>query len=90
MMKIDINHLEKLSKLRISEEQVKVFEGQFEGIVKMVDSLPPLDIDGSLLDPSNPMVCRKDEVQESFKRDDILKNAPQVKAGCVVVPKIME
>lgn len=89
-MKADIKHLAKLSKLHIDSEQEQKFETQMQSIIEMVEKLPPIEGSGALLDENNPMECRKDEVSCDFKRDDILKNAPQVKAGCVVVPKIIE
>ena len=33
------------------------------------------------------MTLREDVVEPSLPRDEVLKNAPQVAAGCVVVPK---
>ena len=33
------------------------------------------------------MTLREDVVEPSLPRDEVLKNAPQVVAGCVVVPK---
>ncbi len=79
-MKIDVQHLAKLSRLHISEEQVAKFEMQ----------IPELSSEDCLIDPQNPMTCRPDIPQNNYKRDDILKNAPQVQAGCVVVPKVIE
>ena len=89
-MKIDIAHVAKLSKLRFDEQEIQKFETQMQSIVDMVENLPPLDDSGALIDPSNPMVMREDTEVSSFKRDALLKNAPQVQAGCVVVPKIVE
>ena len=42
------------------------------------------------MDPSNPMQLRQDEIRPSLKRDQLLQNAPQTQAGCVVVPKVVE
>ena len=89
-MKIDVQHLAKLSRLHISEEQVAKFEMQMQEILGMVDNLPELSCEDCLIDPQNPMTCRPDIPQNNYKRDDILKNAPQVQAGCVVVPKVIE
>ena len=33
-------------------------------------------------------VFRKDEVVPSYKREDILKNAPEKEAGCIIVPGV--
>ena len=43
------------------------------------------------LDTENPMTLREDvAVQNKFSRDELLKNAPEVQAGCLVVPKTVE
>ena len=43
------------------------------------------------LDPDNPMILRKDvAVQDKFTRQELMQNAPHVKAGCLVVPKTVE
>ena len=36
------------------------------------------------------MQLRQDEIRPSLKRDQLLQNAPQTQAGCVVVPKVVE
>lgn len=87
-MNIDIKYLAKLSRLNIQNEEM--FTSQLEAIVKMVEHLPQIDSNESLVDPTTPMVCREDVVDNKFKRDEILSNAPQVKAGCVVVPRVIE
>ena len=35
-------------------------------------------------------VFREDEIKPSYKRDEILKNAPDKQAGCFAVPRIVE
>jgi len=58
-----------------------------ENIVGMVEKLPDIQ-DEMTLDPDNPMILRKDvAVQDKFTRQELMQNAPQVKAGCLVVPK---
>lgn len=90
-MKIDINHIAKLARLKMDEQQAKKFARQMEGIIDMVDKLPAIEGSATGLDPSNPMKLRADvAVPSQIKREDILSNAPQVEAGCVVVPRIVE
>ena len=38
----------------------------------------------------SPMTLRKDVAENHYRREDILRNAPEVQAGCVVVPKVVE
>lgn len=56
----------------------------------MVENLPEISGDGTLIDPSNPMKMREDVAENNYKRDELMKNAPQTQAGCVVVPRVVE
>jgi aspartyl-tRNA(Asn)/glutamyl-tRNA(Gln) amidotransferase subunit C len=89
-MKIDIKHIAKLSRLRIEDDKLEKFEKDMESIVNMVDRLP--DVEGTLdLNPKDTMTLREDKaVTDKFKREELLKNAPEVQAGCLVVPKTVE
>lgn len=89
-MKIDIKHVAKLSRLRIEDDKLEKFEKDMESIVNMVNKLP--DVDGALdLNPKDIMTLREDKaVTDKFKREELLKNTPEVQAGCLVVPKTVE
>ena len=82
-MEIDIRHIAKLARLHIDEEQLPRFQKEMEGIIQMVNGMKTPD-------PANAMVMREDVVQPSFPRDQLLANAPQTEAGCVVVPRTVE
>lgn len=89
-MNIDIKHIAKLARLRIEDDQLDKFESEMENIVGMVEKLPDIQ-DEMTLDPDNPMILRKDvAVQDKFTRQELMQNAPQVKAACLVVPKTVE
>lgn len=89
-MNIDIKHIAKLARLRIEDDQLDKFESEMQNIVGMVEKLPNIQ-DEMTLDPDNPMILRKDvAVQDKFTRQELMQNAPQVKAGCLVVPKTVE
>lgn len=89
-MSIDIRHIAKLSRLKIEEEKIEKFEKDMEAIINMVDKLPNLD-DELTLDVDNAMTFREDvAVQNKFTRNELLQNAPEVQAGCLVVPKTIE
>ena len=89
-MKIDMKRLAKLSKLKFSPEEEAKFEKEMENIVAMVEKLPDIDASGALIDPDAPMEMRKDVPEKNFTRDELLKNAPEVQAGCIVVPKVVD
>ncbi|HIY08136.1 MAG TPA: Asp-tRNA(Asn)/Glu-tRNA(Gln) amidotransferase subunit GatC [Firmicutes bacterium] len=89
-MEIDIRHIAKLARLHIDEEQLPRFQKEMEGIIQMVNGMKtPAQMD-LRPDPANAMVLREDVVQPSFPRDQLLANAPQTEAGCVVVPRTVE
>mgnify|MGYP001775808647 FL=1 len=87
---IDIMHIAKLARLKIDEEELERYKSEMTDIIKMVEEMP--DIAESLeLDADNAMELRKDSLEEcGISRDEILKNAPKVVAGCVVVPKTVD
>ena len=86
-MELDIKRLAKLAKLKFTPEEEEKYAAKMANIVAMVEKLPDLDASGPLIDPDNPMEFRKDEVEKKYSRDELLANAPEVQAGCVVVPK---
>lgn len=89
-MEIDIKRIAKLARLSIPEEKVEKFQKEMENIINMVEKLPELDTEGALVDPTDTMELRKDEVQPSFPRDEMLKNAPNTAAGCILIPKVVD
>ncbi len=89
-MNIDIKHIAKLSRLRIEDDKLEKFEKDMQSIVNMVEQLPDID-DTLTLDVNNAMKLREDvEVTDKYTREQLMKNAPQVQAGCLVVPKIVD
>ncbi len=89
-MKIDIGHISKLSRLKISDEKAEKFAKDMEDIVLMVENLPEITDETITLDKSNQMQLRKDEVKPSLRREEIVKNAPSTEAGCFVVPRVLD
>lgn len=90
-MSIDVQHLAKLARLRIEDDKLAKFEKDMESIVAMVEQLPDVSGDAWNLDPNHPMKLREDtEGTDKLPRSELLANAPQMQAGCVVVPKTVE
>ena len=89
-MKIDIAHIAKLARLHFEPEQIAKFEKDMESIVAMVDHLPDVS-DTLTVDPNNAKRLREDVAKDhKIKREEMLANAPEVQAGCLVVPKTVE
>lgn len=58
-----------------------------QNIIEMVERLPEMETGDLSPKVEDTMTLREDVVEPSLPRDEVLKNAPQVAAGCVVVPK---
>lgn len=87
-MDIDMMQIAKLCKIKIDDEVAEKIKTNISKILKSVEDLPIFDKNENFFNPNNIMTLRDDDVKnQEFTRDDILKNAPKIKAGCVVVPK---
>lgn len=92
-MDIDVRRLAALAHIQIAEEEVEEFTRYLEGRLKAADTLPALAggadsvaapaASGSAVET---MELRPDAVRPSSAREDILHNAPHVRAGCFAVP----
>ncbi len=89
-MDIDIRHIAKLSRLKISEDELSGYEKEMASIIAMVESMPEIN-DELTVDSENVMELRSDDnVGSGYSRDEMLSNAPKTVAGCVVVPKTVD
>ena len=87
-MDIEIMQIAKISRIKIDGAVAKKVEANLNRIIQSIKDLPEFDKNENFFNPENVMQLRADVVKDfGFDRNDILKNAPQVKAGCVVVPK---
>lgn len=87
---IDIKHIAKLARLKIDDSELERYESEMTDIIKMVEAMPEIN-EELIIDPNNAMYLREDKLSEDkLSRDVMLKNAPKVVAGCVVVPKTVE
>ena len=86
-MEIDIKKIAKLSRLAIEPEREEKFQKDMQNIIEMVERLPEMEIGDLSPKVEDTMTLREDMVEPSLPRDEVLKNAPQVAACCVVVPK---
>ena len=89
----DVEHVADLARMYISDEEKKALESELSAIIDFADKLSEADTDG--IEPAAHAihiqnVFRKDEVMPSFKREDLIANAPDKQAGCFAVPRIVE
>lgn len=88
-----VEYLEKLGRIRLTEEEKVAAEKDLQDILTYIDTLNKLDTDG--IEPAShsfPVanVMRDDIVTNKADTENILKNAPDSKDGCFVVPKTVE
>ena len=88
----EVEHVALLARLKLSEEEKKLFTGQLNAILDYIEKLNELDT--SAIEPTFHVVAhqnlmREDEVKESFTQEASLENAPERAQGCFRVPKII-
>jgi aspartyl-tRNA(Asn)/glutamyl-tRNA(Gln) amidotransferase subunit C len=88
-----VEHVAKLARLAITEEEKTLFARQLSSILTYVETLNRLDTTG--VEPTSHVlplqnVFREDEVKPSLAHDQVLANAPDADAECFRVPRIIE
>ncbi|MCL4475269.1 MAG: Asp-tRNA(Asn)/Glu-tRNA(Gln) amidotransferase subunit GatC [Nitrospirae bacterium] len=92
-MKIDVEHIAHLARLRLSEEEKEKFGVQLSSILTYVEKLNELDTSG--VEPTSHVlaignVMREDALRPSLSTDEALRNAPDRADDFYRVPKIIE
>jgi len=92
-MAIDLNEakkLAKLSRLEFTEDELKKFANEFEGILSQVKAIDKVDVSKIDLKESSAKILatklREDIVQASFSQCQVIQNAPSKKDGAFLVP----
>ena len=91
--KEQVEHVAKLARLNLTEEEKDLYTKQLSEILDYIDQLNVVDTTG--IEPmTQPIptvnVMREDIVKKLFNRDELLKNAPHEEYGFFRVPKIGE
>ena len=91
--KQQVEHVAKLARLEVSEDEKATFARQLSGILTYMDQLKEVDTAGveptaTVLPTDN--VFRDDVVQPSLTQERALANAPDQADGFFRVPKILE
>lgn len=92
-MKIDVEHIALLARLRLTEEERERFGSQLSSILSYVEKLNEIETSG--VEPASHMlemknIMREDELRPSLPVDDALMNAPDRSGNFYRVPKIIE
>jgi aspartyl-tRNA(Asn)/glutamyl-tRNA(Gln) amidotransferase subunit C len=91
--KQDVEHVAKLARLGLSEEEKELFTSQLNQILGYAESINKLDTEKvpptSHAIPMNTLY-REDKVIPCENTKDILKNAPEQNRGMFRVPRILE
>jgi aspartyl-tRNA(Asn)/glutamyl-tRNA(Gln) amidotransferase subunit C len=92
-MKISIEHLSRLCRLSVSDDEKILFANQIDSILNYMDKLNELDT-GNVEPTSHVIllsnVVREDLPRDSLNRQDALMNAPDKTDKFYRVPKIIE
>lgn len=92
-MKIDVKYVAELARLELTEEEQALFQPQLENIVKYVEKISEVNVDG--VEPmmhGRPLVnaFREDVVRPSLDPEVALANAPKRVDDEFLLPKIVE
>ena len=93
LSKDQVEHVAKLARLNLTEEEKDLYSKQLSKILDYIDQLNEVNTNG--IEPmTQPIptvnVMRTDIVKKSFERSEMLKNAPHEEYGFFRVPKIGE
>ena len=91
--RIDVAYVAELARLELTDEEKAVFQPQLENIVKYVEMISSVNVDGI-----EPMMhgrtlvnaFREDVVRESLPVETALANAPKRVGDEFLLPKIVE
>ncbi|MDX2425146.1 MAG: Asp-tRNA(Asn)/Glu-tRNA(Gln) amidotransferase subunit GatC [Cycloclasticus sp.] len=89
----DVMNIAHLARLGIEDEQVAAYASDLSNIMSLVEQMNAVDT--SNIEPmAHPLDqsqrLRADEVLESDQRDLLQKNAPDVKYGLFLVPRVID
>jgi aspartyl-tRNA(Asn)/glutamyl-tRNA(Gln) amidotransferase subunit C len=92
LSKEDVIKIAILSKLEFNDDEIENFRSDLSEILNYMNELNELNTEGisplfNVLDLDD--VTRKDEVTDSLKQEEILKNAPDKDENFIIVPKII-
>lgn len=87
----DVEHVAKLARLDLTEEEKELYTKQLGDVLKYVDQMNEVDTlnvkpMAQVIDFVN--VMREDKVIHDISKEELMKNAPEEENGFFKVPKI--
>lgn len=82
-----------LSKLHLSEEEMKDYQKEMTDIIKLMDTIGDSDFEYNPIDMTNAVPfgeLRADDITEFDNMSGIVENGPEVIENQFVVPKIVD
>ena len=91
--KEQIKDMAEISKLKFSEDEMEGFTKSFCDVIKFVEKINQLDIEG--VEPTYQVNMhlqefREDQVKQGLSKEEVLQNAAEVKYGYFNILKIVE
>ena len=89
----EVKYVANLARLNVSEAEADKLAAEMGDIIAFADQLSEIDTQG--IEPTNHAirvenVLREDTVMPSYERDELIANAPEKRAGCFMVPRVVE
>lgn len=89
----DVEHVAKLARLELTDEEKDKITGQLNAILKYAEKLNELDTEN--VEPTSHVaplvnVMREDKPRPSWPIEEVLKNAPDEEDGQFRVPAVLE
>ena len=91
--KEEVKYVAELARLYLSDDETKQFTDQLDSILDYIDQLNELDVKDVLptsQSVSAENVLKEDVVDNTFKKELSLLNAPLQEEGIFKVPKVIE
>ncbi len=87
----DVEHVAKLARLELTEEEKELYTKQLGDVLKYVDQMN--EVDTSNVKPMCQVinfynVMREDKIVQETSKDELMANAPEEENGFFKVPKI--
>ncbi|MBR73154.1 MAG: Asp-tRNA(Asn)/Glu-tRNA(Gln) amidotransferase GatCAB subunit C [Rhodospirillaceae bacterium] len=91
--KATVQRISRLARIHIDDNEIEVVAKELNGIIDWVEQLKEVDTDS--IEPMTSVVelklpKRKDMVNDSADRQELLSNSPESEDGFFVVPKVVE